>query len=64
MVGELIRKEADMAIAPLTITSAREKVIQFSKPFLSLGISLLIKKPERKAEGSFSFMNPLSQVWF
>lgn len=64
MVGELIRKEADMAIAPLTITSAREKVIQFSKPFLSLGISLLIKKPERKSEGSFSFMNPLSQdIW-
>lgn len=26
MVGELIRHEADMAIAPLTITSAREKV--------------------------------------
>ena len=26
MVGELIRQEADMAIAPLTITSAREKV--------------------------------------
>lgn len=64
MVGELIRKEADLAIAPLTITSAREKVIQFSKPFLSLGISILFKKPERKSEGSFSFMNPLSKdIW-
>ena len=65
MVGELIRKEADMAIAPLTITSAREKVIQFSKPFLSLGISIMIKKPERKSEGSFSFMNPLDDsIWY
>ena len=27
MVGELIRKEADIALAPLTITSARERVI-------------------------------------
>uniref|UniRef100_A0AAN0LHA1 Glutamate receptor 1 n=1 Tax=Polyphagotarsonemus latus TaxID=1204166 RepID=A0AAN0LHA1_9ACAR len=64
MVGELIRKEADMAIAPLTITSAREKVIHFTKPFLSLGISIMIKKPERKSEGSFSFMNPLSEdIW-
>ncbi|CAG2177850.1 unnamed protein product, partial [Oppiella nova] len=45
MVGELIRHEADMAIAPLTITSARERVIDFTKPFMSLGISIMIKKP-------------------
>ncbi|GIY38296.1 glutamate receptor 1 [Caerostris extrusa] len=43
MVGELIRKDADMAIAPLTITSARENVIDFTKPFMSLGISIMIK---------------------
>jgi hypothetical protein len=35
MVGELIRHEADMAIAPLTITSAREKVRQFSLSLFS-----------------------------
>ncbi len=45
MVGELIRREADMAIAPLTITVAREKVIDFSKPFMNIGISIMIKKP-------------------
>ncbi|XP_053207779.1 glutamate receptor 1-like [Panonychus citri] len=64
MVGELIRKEADMAIAPLTITSARERVIDFTKPFMSLGISIMIKKPAKKNPGIFSFMNPLSQeIW-
>jgi len=36
-------KEADLAIAPLTITADREKDIDFSKPFLSLGISIMIK---------------------
>ncbi|CAG2110606.1 unnamed protein product [Medioppia subpectinata] len=64
MVGELIRKESDIAIAPLTITSARERVIDFTKPFMSLGISIMIKKPVKKNPGIFSFMNPLSQeIW-
>uniref|UniRef100_X2AX36 Glutamate receptor n=1 Tax=Capitella teleta TaxID=283909 RepID=X2AX36_CAPTE len=64
MVGELIRHEADLAIAPLTITSGREKVIDFSKPFMSLGISIMIKKNEKKSPGVFSFMYPLSyEIW-
>ncbi|KAK8780784.1 hypothetical protein V5799_017872 [Amblyomma americanum] len=64
MVGELIRQEANMAIAPLTITSARERVIDFTKPFMSLGISIMIKKPMKKKPGVFSFMNPLSrEIW-
>ena len=53
-----------MAIAPLTITSARERVIDFSKPFMQLGISIMIKKPDKQKPGVFSFMDPLdSRVW-
>lgn len=53
-----------MAIAPLTITSAREKVIDFTKPFMSMGISIMIKKPMNRLPGVFSFMNPLSEeIW-
>ncbi|XP_076633776.1 glutamate receptor IB isoform X2 [Colletes latitarsis] len=64
MVGELIRKEADIAIAPMTITSERERVIDFSKPFMSLGISIMIKKPVKQKPGVFSFLNPLSkEIW-
>ncbi|KAM8710112.1 hypothetical protein ACLKA7_016842 [Drosophila subpalustris] len=64
MVGELVRKEADIAIAPMTITAERERVIDFSKPFMSLGISIMIKKPVKQTPGVFSFMNPLSQeIW-
>ena len=62
LVGELIKREADLAIAPLTITSARERVIDFTKPFLSLGISIMIKKPAKKNPDIFSFMNPLRLV--
>ncbi|XP_055317645.1 glutamate receptor 1-like isoform X2 [Sitodiplosis mosellana] len=61
MVGEL---EADIAIAPMTITAERERVIDFSKPFMSLGISIMIKKPIKQNPGVFSFLNPLSQeIW-
>lgn len=31
MIGELLRNEADMAIAPLTITFERESVVHFTK---------------------------------
>ena len=51
MVGELVRHEADLAIAPLTITSQRESVVDFSKPWMNLGISILIRKPEKTKPG-------------
>ncbi|XP_015794087.1 glutamate receptor 1-like isoform X1 [Tetranychus urticae] len=64
MVGELIKQEADIAIAPLTITADRERVIDFTKPFQSLGISIMIKKPVTNNPSIFSFMNPLSPgIW-
>uniref|UniRef100_T1IX33 Glutamate receptor n=1 Tax=Strigamia maritima TaxID=126957 RepID=T1IX33_STRMM len=64
MVGELLRQEADIAIAPFTITSAREKVIDFTKPFMTLGISIMIKKPVKQKPGLLSFMKPLSiEIW-
>jgi len=37
----------------------RERVIDFSKPFMQLGISIMIKKPEKQKPGVFSFMDPL-----
>jgi hypothetical protein len=38
--------------------------MDFSKPFMSLGISIMIKKSEKKAPGVFSFMYPLSyEIW-
>ena len=57
-------QDADLALAPLTISSMRERVIDFSKPFMSLGISIMIKKPEKQKPGVFSFMAPLSsEIW-
>uniref|UniRef100_A0A3Q3K7W3 Glutamate receptor n=1 Tax=Monopterus albus TaxID=43700 RepID=A0A3Q3K7W3_MONAL len=64
MVGELVYGKADMAVAPLTITLVREQVIDFTKPFMSLGISIMIKKPTKSKPGVFSFLDPLAyEIW-
>ncbi|KAL7057809.1 hypothetical protein AAHC03_016425 [Spirometra sp. Aus1] len=64
MVGEVLRGEADMAVAGLTITYDREKVLDFSTPFMTLGGSLLFTRPKSQKPSIFSFLQPLSPtVW-
>ncbi|RUS87244.1 hypothetical protein EGW08_004996 [Elysia chlorotica] len=64
LVGQLTRMEKDIAVAPLTITKDRERVVDFSKPFMDTGISIMIKKPDKTKPGVFSFMDPLDKyVW-
>lgn len=38
-----LQQKADLAVAAFTITAEREKVIDFSKPFMTLGISILYR---------------------
>uniref|UniRef100_A0A061QLN3 Glutamate receptor 1 n=1 Tax=Cupiennius salei TaxID=6928 RepID=A0A061QLN3_CUPSA len=65
MIGELLRREADIAIADLTIIYKREAAVDFTMPFMNLGISILFKKPEKQSPPMFSFLKPLSlEVWF
>ncbi|XP_023271021.1 glutamate receptor ionotropic, kainate 3 [Seriola lalandi dorsalis] len=64
MIRELIEHRADLAVAPLTITYMREKFIDFSKPFMSMGISILYRKPNATNNGFFSFLNPMTpDIW-
>ncbi|XP_035709778.1 glutamate receptor 1 isoform X2 [Folsomia candida] len=64
MIGELIRHEADMAIASLTITASRETVVDFSSDFMEVGISIMIKLPQTEMPGAFSFVKPMQgAVW-
>ena len=41
---------ADMAIGTMTINFAREEVIDFTKPFMNLGISILFKVRKEKVK--------------
>ena len=64
MVGEILEGRAELAVADLTINSDREKVVDFSMPFLELGISILFVAAPSKSIDLFSFMNPFSPaVW-
>lgn len=58
------RQEADLAVAGITITSAREKFVDFTKPFWNLGITILFRKPKAKPVRLFSFLDPFHEdVW-
>ncbi|XP_041360322.1 glutamate receptor 3-like isoform X2 [Gigantopelta aegis] len=64
MIGELVRGKSDIAVSALTITEERERVVDFTKPFMNTGISIMIKKPDKVKPGVFSFMEPLDRyVW-
>ncbi|KAK2579609.1 hypothetical protein KPH14_010900 [Odynerus spinipes] len=64
LIRLLLDHEADLAICDLTITSSRESAVDFTMPFMNLGISILFSKPEEKEPELFSFLSPLStDVW-
>ena len=52
MVGELVRHEADLAIASLSISLVREQAVEFSLPFMNLGISIMVYKPKEEVFSS------------
>ncbi|CAL1261617.1 unnamed protein product [Larinioides sclopetarius] len=64
MIGEVINREVDLAIGDLTITQEREEFVDFTMPFMNLGISILFKKPTKSNPKLFSFLAPFSfEVW-
>ncbi|KAH7958010.1 hypothetical protein HPB51_028003 [Rhipicephalus microplus] len=63
IMRELVDMEADLAIGDLTITSEREQSVDFTMPFMTLGVSILYKKTDQKRFLLF-FLSPLSgDVW-
>nr|XP_033338694.1 glutamate receptor ionotropic, kainate 2-like isoform X2 [Megalopta genalis]XP_033338703.1 glutamate receptor ionotropic, kainate 2-like isoform X2 [Megalopta genalis] len=64
LIRRLLDRDADLAICDLTITYERESAVDFTMPFMNLGISILYGKPEEKEPDLFSFLSPLStDVW-
>uniref|UniRef100_A0A131YWC8 Glutamate receptor, ionotropic kainate 2 n=1 Tax=Rhipicephalus appendiculatus TaxID=34631 RepID=A0A131YWC8_RHIAP len=63
MVRELIDREADLAVGDITITSSREEAVDFTLPFMTLGVSILFRKNQEE-HSLFFFLSPLSvDVW-
>lgn len=65
LIKRVLDHEVDLAICDLTITYERKSAVDFSMPFMNLGISIVFIKPEDKPPDFFSFLSPLStDVWF
>ncbi|KAF8362438.1 glr-4 [Pristionchus pacificus] len=66
IIGVLQRHEADLSISAVTITYSRVEVIDFTLPFMHLGISILLAKSTEESSKTslFTFLEPLSlTVW-
>ncbi|XP_074650203.1 glutamate receptor 4-like [Tubulanus polymorphus] len=63
LMADVIKKKAHMALASITITRAREQAVDFTKPFKSVDINVLIRRPRH--ESSFlQFLEPFTPaVW-
>ncbi|EPB72255.1 Ligand-gated ion channel [Ancylostoma ceylanicum] len=66
IIGVLQRHEADLSVSAVTITYSRVEVVDFTLPFMHLGISILLARAKEDSEKSslFTFLEPLSlPVW-
>ncbi|GAB6033671.1 hypothetical protein CHUAL_013729 [Chamberlinius hualienensis] len=64
LTGELKLKNADLALGDITITAERQAEVDFTTPFMNLGISILFRKPTKAAPNLLSFLSPFSStVW-
>lgn len=50
----------DFAITDLTITAERESAVDFTTPFMNLGISILFRTPKQPEPKIFAFLLPFS----
>lgn len=63
LMGELVARRADMAVAPLTITAQRAQAVDFSKPFKFHGFSILLRRASKHTTLA-SFLQPFhNQLW-
>ncbi|XP_076806282.1 glutamate receptor ionotropic, delta-1-like [Clavelina lepadiformis] len=64
LVGDIVSKKADFAIAAMTITPQREKVVDFTKRYMDYAVGILMKKP-KTVTNLFAFLNPFDNtVWY
>ncbi|XP_017048955.1 glutamate receptor ionotropic, kainate 1 isoform X2 [Drosophila ficusphila] len=61
---EQMKQNAQIGICDLTITQARRSVVDFTVPFMQLGISILSYKEVPPSPNIYAFLNPYGvEVW-
>ncbi|XP_076446177.1 glutamate receptor ionotropic, kainate 2-like isoform X2 [Babylonia areolata] len=61
MVRELKDDKADVALAPFQMSEIRSTVVDFTKPFMTKGTTVVVRRPEQHL-WIFQFLSPLSHV--
>ncbi len=65
LIGEIVRREADIAIADLTITDDRSRVVDFTHPFMEIGVGVLVKVDRQGVtQDIWAFLQPVAaELW-
>ncbi|KAH8403007.1 hypothetical protein KR222_003097, partial [Zaprionus bogoriensis] len=64
IIRKLIDHHAQIGVCDLTITQLRRSVVDFTVPFMQLGISILHYKSPPEQKNPFAFLDPFaSDVW-
>ena len=64
LVQKLEQNEIDLVVADLTLNEERANVIDFSTPFMNLGIGIIFKQESERKTDYFSFLAPFSTtIW-
>ncbi|XP_037959244.1 glutamate receptor ionotropic, kainate 1 [Teleopsis dalmanni] len=64
IIKQIIDNKAQIGVCDLTITQARRSVVDFTNPFMQLGVSILYYKDEPPAANLFGFLKPFAlEVW-
>ncbi|EDW03471.1 glutamate receptor ionotropic, kainate 2 [Drosophila grimshawi] len=64
IIGEIINNDAHMGICDLTITQARRTAVDFTVPFMQLGVSILAYKSPHKEKELHAYLKPFGgEVW-
>ncbi|EDW65044.1 glutamate receptor ionotropic, kainate 2 isoform X2 [Drosophila virilis] len=64
IIGEIINNDAHMGICDLTITQARRTAVDFTVPFMQLGVSILAYKSPHKEKELHAYLEPFGgEVW-
>lgn len=64
IIEHLIERKADLAIGPLSVSSQRQIAVDFTQPFMHLGLSILIENKVNVDYKMFSFLKPFNtSLW-
>ncbi|KAL9979024.1 hypothetical protein ACROYT_G016616 [Oculina patagonica] len=63
IIGELTRKKASLAVSTLTISPEREKAVDFTQPYFSLGFKIIMKKTDMENKvNTWGFLDPFEKT--